>query len=84
MMPMGQYDIGNYVTSLLVDIGFIEKDSIDTEDIREIVLYTIGGNPRSIKRLVNSVSLIEIFTDAKVTFAGGDKNTIKETDEEKF
>ena len=25
MMPMGQYDIGNYVTSLLVDIGFIEK-----------------------------------------------------------
>ena len=68
----------------MVDIGFIEKDSIDTEDIREIVLYTIGGNPRSIKRLVNSVSLIEIFTDAKVTFAGGDKNTIKETDEEKF
>ena len=68
MMPMGQYDIGNYVSSLLVDVGFIEKDSVDTEDIKEIVLLTIGGNPRSIKRLINSVSLIEIFTEEKLKF----------------
>ncbi len=75
MMPMGQYDIGNYVTSLLIDIGFIEKDSIDTQDIKEIVLLTIGGNPRSIKRLVNSVSLIQIFTKHKNKLQ--DENTLK-------
>ena len=84
MMPMGQYDIGNYVSSLLVDVGFIEKDSVDTEDIKEIVLLTIGGNPRSIKRLINSVSLIEIFTEEKLNFAGVEEAKTEETKEEKF
>ena len=81
---MGQYDIGNYVTSLLTDIGFIEKDSIDSEDIKEIVLLTIGGNPRAIKRLVNSVSLIEIFTKHKIKLdSNEDKEKILENIKEK-
>ena len=80
MMPMGQYDIGNYVTKLLIDIGFIDKDSIDTDDIREIVLLTIGGNPRSIKRLVNSVSLIQIFTKHKSNLQGD--QTTEESDKD--
>ncbi len=62
MMPMGQYNIGKYVNTLLKGIRFIEED-LDETSIREIVLRTIGGNPRSIKRLVNSVSLIQIFTE---------------------
>ena len=62
MMPMGQYNIGKYVNKLLLDIGFVEGKGLDENSIREIVLRTIGGNPRSIKRLVNSVSLIDIFT----------------------
>ena len=65
MMPMGQYNIGKYVNSLLVDIGFVEGEGLDDEAVREIILRTIGGNPRSIKRLVNSVSLIQIFTEVK-------------------
>ena len=61
MMPMGQYNIGKYVNALLVSIGFVGEEGLDDEAIREIILRTIGGNPRSIKRLVNSVSLIQIF-----------------------
>lgn len=65
MMPMGQYNIGKYVNSLLIDIGFVEEPGLDDESVRQIVLQTIGGNPRSIKRLVNSVSLIQIFVENK-------------------
>ena len=84
MMPMGQYDIGNYVSSLLVDVGFIEKDSVDTERYKRDSALTIGGNPRSIKRLINSVSLIEIFTEEKLNFAGVEEAKTEETKEEKF
>ena len=46
MMPMGSM-ILVIMSSLLVDVG-LEKDSVDTEDIKEIVLLTIGKY-RSIK-----------------------------------
>ena len=65
MMPMGQYNIGKYVNTLLKDIGYTDEEGLDETSIREIILRTIGGNPRSIKRLVNSVSLIQIFSDLK-------------------
>ena len=65
MMPMGQYNIGKYVNALLLEIGFVAGEGLDDEAIREIIARTIGGNPRSIKRLVNSVSLIQIFSDEK-------------------
>lgn len=61
-MPLSQYSIGSYVTDLLVETGFLnDKQHYDSE-IMEIVACTIGGNPRSIKRLINALSLIEILT----------------------
>ncbi len=63
MMPMGQYNIGKYVNNLLTKIGFVQEPGLNEEAIKEIILRTIGGNPRSIKRLVNSVSLIQIFSN---------------------
>ena len=64
-MPMGQYNIGNYVNTLLNDIGFIKGDGLEDVAICEILQFTIRGNPRSIKRLVNSISLIQIFVKNK-------------------
>ena len=87
MMPMGQYNIGKYVNSLLISIGFVDGSGLDDESIREIILRTIGGNPRSIKRLVNSVSLIQIFTAEKETLINSedeDEDTALDADEEKF
>ena len=63
MMPMGQYSIGKYVNDLLQQIGFIDNEDAFEEEIEEIISYTIGGNPRSLKRLVNSLALINIFSD---------------------
>jgi hypothetical protein len=79
MMPMGQYNIGKYVNSLLLDIGFVEGEGLDAKAIQEIILRSIGGNPRSIKRLANSISLIQIFIKNKIDIDPPDNN---ESDEE--
>ena len=81
MMPMGQYNIGKYVNTLLKDIGYTDDEGLDETSIREIILRTIGGNPRSIKRLVNSVSLIQIFSDLKIS-EENENNTNKDNEDE--
>jgi len=65
-MPLGQYDIGHYVNNLLIEIGYAQDGELDKDAIKQIVQLTIGGNPRSIKRLANSVSLIQIFSETKL------------------
>ena len=74
MMPMSQYNIGKYVNKLLIDIGFTDG-GLDDNAIEEIILTTIGGNPRSIKRLVNSISLIEIFSRKRNSLIASDKTS---------
>ena len=84
MMPMSQYNIGKYMNKLLVDTGFFEGDDFDTDAITKIIMLTIGGNPRSIKRLVNSVSLIQIFVKHKKKMNDDDnheKNILSEKQE---
>ncbi len=61
MMPMGQYNIGLYVNDLLIRIGYIDH-SINSDSLKNIVLWSIGGNPRSMKRLINSLALIDLFS----------------------
>ena len=62
MMPMGQYNIAKYVNRLLSDVGFGSGEEINPEILTNVIKHSIGGNPRSLKRLVNSVALIEIFS----------------------
>ena len=64
LMPMASYNIGNYVNNLLDKIGFQEQDNqIEDEFIESVVNFTTSGNPRSIKRLINSLALIKIFNN---------------------
>ncbi|MBE0490618.1 MAG: hypothetical protein IBX44_00025 [Sulfurospirillum sp.] len=79
MMPMGQYNIGKYVSSLLNQIDFNQNNGILESDIETIISYTIGGNPRAIKRLVNSLSLITIFLEDNVETEKIMKNQSKKT-----
>ena len=82
MMPMGEYDIGKYVKDLLEEIEYYSAeegaDELEDELLKELVLDSIGGNPRSIKRLVNSLALIKIFNDLSreddIESVLGDKN----------
>ena len=63
-MPMGNYDIANYVLGLLDEIDFYKGEvELDPELINQFVTKSIGGNPRSIKRLINSLALIKILND---------------------
>ena len=63
LMPVQNYDIGNYVNDLLRKIGFQDENIIDVKFVNKVVDNTIGGNPRTIKRLINSLALIKIVND---------------------
>ena len=85
-MPVGDYDIGKYVSSLMHDIDYLNQDDLDADDliqIKIVVENSIQGNPRSLKRLINSLSLIEILDNIKNPTS--DSNEISEdTDDQGF
>lgn len=64
MMPMAAYDLKKYINKLLIDdIGYFsrsEKKSIEDGRMANVVKLTLGHNPRSMKRLLNALSLIKI------------------------
>jgi hypothetical protein len=56
-MPTGTYDMGNLLSEKLISLNIeIPEDLIDTYS--NVVKYTIGYNPRSLKRYINSFSLL--------------------------
>lgn len=66
LMPMAQYNMRTYVESLLADIQYFqtktEREHFE-DDIgvaSQIVQRTMARNPRSLKRLANSLSLIRL------------------------
>ena len=67
MMPMSDYNIGRYIHELLQKINYLEKDDIEETSLEAVLDLTLGGNPRSIKRLVNSLLLITMMTEVKKT-----------------
>ena len=71
-MPISDYNISKYLQTLLVDVKYFGKSDLEDEKaltkISEIVGLSVGTNPRTLKRLANSVSLIEIIRgDQKIT-----------------
>ena len=63
-MPVGAYDITTFLKTKLKDLG-VEPIVIDANigQIAKIVRYTIGNNPRSLKRYLNTFSLINQIMD---------------------
>jgi len=71
-MPISDYNIAKYLQSLLVDVKYFDKSDLEDKKaltrISEIVGLSVGTNPRTLKRLANSVSLIEIIRgEQKIT-----------------
>lgn len=63
-MPSSSYDLETYINKLLEDIGLtIKSNDKDPHPyyklITEITVLTVGSNPRSIKRVLNYISLIK-------------------------
>ena len=65
-MPISSYKIDNFLTEKLKNIGFLD-DSDDNNsklktDLTEFAQWSVGNNPRSLKRLMNTLSLIRLIT----------------------
>ena len=61
-MPTSSYDINEFLVKSLEIINYIDseqvKDEEFTSNLSEITRLSVGSNPRSLKRLLNSLSLI--------------------------
>lgn len=71
-LPVNNYQPESFLIEMLQEIGYInEKDSLNIDHINEsfshIVEKTVGKNPRAIKRLINSLSLINCISKIKDT-----------------
>jgi len=71
-MPTSDYNIEKYLQSLLVNVNYFSASDLENKEIlssiADIVSLSVGTNPRALKRLANSVALIEIIRgDEKIT-----------------
>ncbi len=68
-MPIASYNIENYIRELLFSVDYItENERGNNEFIQSLVRFTnlsVGTNPRSIKRLVNTLSFINLLIRSK-------------------
>ena len=57
-MPVGAYDISQFLEDKLTRLGIKLDHEDDITKLTKIVGYTVGNNPRSLKRYLNTFSLI--------------------------
>ena len=65
-MPKSSYNIQNYLKKLIVEAQFVNTSLLIKNDLKfleEITVCSIGGNPRSIKRVMNYARLLNIIRD---------------------
>lgn len=62
-LPVNNYRPMDFILKSLVDIGYLKELDTTNPHIRStftsIVEYSVGKNPRSIKRLINTLSLLD-------------------------
>lgn len=61
-MPTGAYNIKEFLKQKLKELEIVISDN-NIEHLYKIVSLTVGNNPRSLKRYLNSFSLIAILID---------------------
>ena len=71
-MPTSDYNIEKYLQALLVNVNYFAEADLQNKEIlsniADTVGLSVGTNPRALKRLANSVALIEIIRgDEKIT-----------------
>jgi hypothetical protein len=70
-MPVGAYRIDGFLVKSLKTIGYLEgeDDAAICKALTDYALESVGTNPRSLKRLVNSLSLIRLLIARTATRA---------------
>lgn len=68
-MPVTSYKVDNFLIEALKSIDLFTdaqlKDNSLTQDLSEIALLSVGSNPRSLKRLTNTLALISIINESQ-------------------
>ena len=64
-MPVASYNVNTFLVDALKKIEFLSEEELANtqmaEDLSEIAQLSVGCNPRSLKRLTNTLSLISII-----------------------
>ena len=64
-MPVGSYQIDDFLIGALCDIGYLEDGDKTNkglcDSLTAYALASVGTNPRSLKRLINTLSLIRLL-----------------------
>ncbi len=72
-MPVAMYDVNNFLLQSLENIGYIDQSFVSneslTDKLTDFAMLSVGTNPRSLKRLINTLSLLNIIDKQK----SGDK-----------
>ena len=80
-MPVASYNVDTFLVDALSKIEFFSKNELaDTqlaETLSEVARLSVGSNPRSLKRLTNTLSLISIINAEKS--AETEINTLNKT-----
>ena len=84
-MPVGSYQIDNFLIDALGSIGYLTDEEKQNEvlksNLSEMARYSVGTNPRSLKRLTNILSLIQLMAEDA---DNGDGNADQPAPEEKL
>lgn len=68
-MPVAMYDVNNFLIESLENVGYIDKAFLSNEILKEkladFATLSVGTNPRSLKRLINTLSLLSIIGNLK-------------------
>jgi len=68
-MPVSNYEVNNFLKDSLLSINYISDKNASNEklisDFSKISNLSVGRNPRALKRLMNSLSLISCINSAK-------------------
>jgi hypothetical protein len=79
-MPVATYNINDFLIKSLKDIGYLTHEQEENEEfvasLSELTRLSVGTNPRSLKRLLNSLSLINCVNET-------DNSIEKESEEDK-
>jgi hypothetical protein len=64
-MPVASYNIDQFLIGNLQKIGFLSDNQVKNDQLKQslttLCSLSVGNNPRSLKRLLNTVSLINII-----------------------
>ena len=68
-MPVSSYKIDTFLIDALSRIGYLTPEEQNNETLKQnltdMAMYSVGTNPRSLKRLTNILSLIQLMTESE-------------------